>query len=70
MTPRRKREAPPAPAADTATDAVAAALQRGEHDRIAWLVLDAALEAVNVLGAATIDEALALFDREEPRDDA
>jgi hypothetical protein len=58
MTQRRKRES-------LAADVLALALEREEHLRISWLVLDAALEAINVLGAATIDDALALFDEEE-----
>lgn len=41
------------------------ALNRGEHQLLALLVVDSALEAINLLGRAVIDDALALFDRDE-----
>jgi hypothetical protein len=66
MRRRSKREVPP----PQSTDALVVALQRGEHARIAWLVVDAAVDAINLLGAATIDDALALFNRKEGQDGA
>lgn len=50
------------------SDAIAAALAGSDYELIAWCALDAAVEAINMLGAATIDDALALFEPEqEPR---
>lgn len=44
---------------------MAAALARSDYELVALCVLDAAVEAINILGAATIDDALALLDEQE-----
>lgn len=46
-------------------DAIAAALARSDFELVASYVLDVAVEAVNMLGASTIDDALAILEREQ-----
>jgi hypothetical protein len=65
MMRRRLRREPERDRPRAGDASLVLALSRGEHQLLALLVVDSALEAINLLGPAVIDDALALFDRDE-----